>query len=145
MNASPEVLWKCVRKNTSFMVKRNGIQLTSEPGNVMNKNSFKYSGLANAKTVDIAVDGEDAVTMGLKAPKRIQHPKEAIRVTPLKKDFRRVARSIKTQVGGQWYRADLADMALARYSAIYNASMIKKGLKKAAKKKAGRRAAAGAA
>ena len=134
MIVPPALAWKCVRKNTCFMVKRNGVELTSEPGNVMNKNSFKYSGIANAKTVDIQLDGDDVV-MGLKAPKCVSKPTKMMKKTPLKKDFRRVSHSIKTQVGGQWYRPDLTDMALARYSALYSAQMTKKGLKKTAKVK----------
>lgn len=142
MNVPAPVLWKCVRKTSCFKVKRNGIELTSEPGNVMNKNTFKYSGLANDKTVDLSMDEDGKITMGLKAPKRSQFPREVIRATPLKKNFHRVAHSVSTQVGGQWYRADLEKMALARYSKLYTSAMIKKGLKKEFKQKKGRRAAA---
>lgn len=135
--ASPSLLWGCLRNNSSFLVKRNGVQLTSEPGNVMNKNTFKYSGLCNEKTIDIRYD--KTLTLGLKAPKRKQQPKNSVRVTPLNKNFRRVAHAIESQTKGQWYRADLTDMALARWTALHRLSQVDKGLKKKAKAKLGRR------
>eukprot|EP00630_Chrysocystis_fragilis_P005429 CAMPEP_0197394412 /NCGR_PEP_ID=MMETSP1165-20131217/5167_1 /TAXON_ID=284809 /ORGANISM="Chrysocystis fragilis, Strain CCMP3189" /LENGTH=147 /DNA_ID=CAMNT_0042920117 /DNA_START=31 /DNA_END=474 /DNA_ORIENTATION=+ len=139
---SPALMWQCVRNGNCFLVKRNGVQLTSEPGNLANKNSFKYSGLANEKAIDISIDDsseEPKLAMGLKAPKRKNQPKQNVRVTPLKKDFRRVAHAISSQTSGQWYRADLTDMALARWTALHRLAMVKKGLKKKSKAKTGRR------
>ena len=51
--ASSDLLWALTKKQNAFLVKRNGLQLTSEPNNVMGVNSFKYSGLANAETVGV--------------------------------------------------------------------------------------------
>ncbi|KAJ8613516.1 hypothetical protein CTAYLR_002202 [Chrysophaeum taylorii] len=139
-DVSPSIIWGCVRNNSCFLVKRNGAQLTSEPGNVMNNNTFKYSGLANEKSVDISyTDGK--LAMGLKAPKRKNQPKQNVRVTPLNKNFRRGAHAIQSQTAGQWYRADLTDMALARWSSLHRFSMVQKGLKRKAKTKVGRRGA----
>lgn len=47
--ASPDLLWQLVKKNNSFLVKRNGnnnasVQFSSEPNNLYNLNTFKYSG-----------------------------------------------------------------------------------------------------
>ena len=57
-------IWECVKKNNSFLVKRsqgsNKAQFSAEPGNLYNLNTFKYSGLANSKTIDIATDKSDA-------------------------------------------------------------------------------------
>mmetsp|Transcript_7043 Transcript_7043/g.9878 ORF Transcript_7043/g.9878 Transcript_7043/m.9878 type:complete len:154 (-) Transcript_7043:347-808(-) len=139
--ATPDLIWACVRNNSSFLVKRKNdkhVQLTKEPGNVSGKNSFKYSGLANKKTIDLNMDSNGVVQIGLKAPKRANMPSTQVRSTPLKKDFRRVAHSIKSQTAGQHYRADLTDMALARWSKLYRVSMIKKGLKKPKPVKKGR-------
>ena len=58
MSASPDLLWALTRKTNAFMVKRNGMVLSSEPGNLANKHSFKFSGLANFETV--GVDESDA-------------------------------------------------------------------------------------
>ena len=139
----PSQAWLYVRNSLSFLVKRNGVQLTSEPGNVTNQNSFKYSGLANDKTVDISlVDGK--IEMGLKAPKRATKPKASVNKTPLNKNFRRVAKSIKTQTAGKFYRADLTDKALARMAALHRLTKVQAGLAKKAKTKTGRKGAAAA-
>ena len=60
--------WMYVRNQSSFLHKRNvnGKTFTvfaGEKGNVMNVNAFKYSGLANEKTIaiDIGADGEVVV------------------------------------------------------------------------------------
>jgi len=38
-----------IKNNNSFLIKRSGVQFSSEAGNLLNKNSFKFSGLANNK------------------------------------------------------------------------------------------------
>ena len=54
--------------------------------------------------------------------------------------LRRVAKSISSQTAGQYYRADLKDAALARWSSVYRYAMVQKGVKKyAAKGKYGRK------
>ena len=59
---SDALVWSLIRDNNSFLVKRgrtdrNGaVQFSKEPGNLLNVNSFKYSGIANSKTVDISSD-----------------------------------------------------------------------------------------
>mmetsp|Transcript_10818 Transcript_10818/g.27543 ORF Transcript_10818/g.27543 Transcript_10818/m.27543 type:complete len:151 (-) Transcript_10818:38-490(-) len=138
---SPALMWQCVRKGNCFLVKRNGAQLTSEPGNVANKNSFKYSGLANDRAVGIEIDDstdKPQLSLTLKAPKLKSMPKQNVKVTPLNKNFRRVARSIKSVTAGQWYRADLTDLTLARWTHLHRLAMVKKGLKKQSKMKTGR-------
>ncbi|SGY20145.1 BQ5605_C017g08490 [Microbotryum silenes-dioicae] len=53
--ASPDLLWLLTKKHTSFQHKRVGIPLvfSNEKGNLKNVNAFKYSGLANPKTLHI--------------------------------------------------------------------------------------------
>merc|ERR1711998_36581 len=53
MAASSDLLWALTKKSNCFLVKRNGLQLTTEPNNLMNKNCFKYSGLANEEAVGV--------------------------------------------------------------------------------------------
>lgn len=57
---SESLVWLCVKNNNAFLVKRGkknsrcgATQFSKESGNLMNVNSFKYSGLANKKTIDI--------------------------------------------------------------------------------------------
>ena len=46
---SSDLVWAIVRNNNSFLVKRAGAQFSTEPNNLVNRNTYKYSGLANAK------------------------------------------------------------------------------------------------
>jgi hypothetical protein len=59
---SQSLIWHIIRDNNSFMVKRErtsragAVQFSSEPGNLLNAHSFKYSGLANNRAIDISTD-----------------------------------------------------------------------------------------
>ena len=75
----------------------------------------------------------------LKVKKAAAKPAKQVAKTPLKKNFRRVAKAITSQTAGQYYRADLKDAALQRWSSVYRFAMVKKGLKKPAKGKYGRK------
>ena len=55
---SNDVVWQVLRPHNSFVVKRDGITLSREPGNLMNRHSYKFSGLANRKLVHVAA-GKD--------------------------------------------------------------------------------------
>mmetsp|Transcript_5914 Transcript_5914/g.17468 ORF Transcript_5914/g.17468 Transcript_5914/m.17468 type:complete len:153 (-) Transcript_5914:33-491(-) len=144
--------WMLVRNSSCFLVKRNGVQFTTEPGNVMNLNTFKYSGLANDKTIDISADKFGKVSMGLKAPKRATKPATSVNVTPLNKtlkvgkvrgsvmNMRKVAKSITSQTAGKFYRGDLTAKAIARAAALDRAGKVQAGLAKKAKTKKGRKA-----
>ncbi|KAG1443899.1 hypothetical protein G6F46_007036 [Rhizopus delemar] len=48
---SADLVWAIVKNNNSFLVKRQNVQFSSEPSNLLNLNSFKYSGLANYKVI----------------------------------------------------------------------------------------------
>ncbi|CAE8609555.1 unnamed protein product, partial [Polarella glacialis] len=55
MSMSPDIMWQCVKKNSAFLRKsRNMPVMSAEPGNLCSLNSFKYSGLANRKVLDIS-------------------------------------------------------------------------------------------
>merc|ERR1711990_865636 len=136
MSASSDVVWGIIRKNSSFLVKRNFLELSSEPGNLMNKNSFKYSGLANAEAVDIQ-DNEKGITFSRKNKKNANQPKRNNVSVDLKKDFRKVAKTVRShyiialhhqirvtfhvpaqimkKTEGCNYRKDLKKPALARW------------------------------
>ena len=42
---SDALLWELTKTNSSFLVKRDGLQLSSDPLNVANVHAFKYSGV----------------------------------------------------------------------------------------------------
>lgn len=68
---SEALVWHLIRDNHSFLVKRGqtnrsgSVQFSSEPGNVLGVNTFKYSGLANEKTIDLALVSGDKASITL--------------------------------------------------------------------------------
>ena len=43
LQSSPEIQWGVIRTHSSFLVKRNGLALSREAGNLRNKHCFKHS------------------------------------------------------------------------------------------------------
>merc|ERR1711998_656567 len=115
---SSDLLWALTKKQNAFLVKRNGLQLTSEPNNLMNKNSFKFSGLANLETVSVE-ENTRGITFKTKNKANKQNPKRSYHSMELKKDFRKIAKTIKSRTEGKFYRKDLAKPALARWYKIW--------------------------
>jgi len=66
MSLSPDLVWACINKHNSFLVKRNGVTFSSEPGNLTNVHSYKFSGLANRTAVDIQAGKEKGAVLSLK-------------------------------------------------------------------------------
>ncbi|CAN0268378.1 unnamed protein product, partial [Discosporangium mesarthrocarpum] len=108
MGVSDELTWALIKKNNCFLYKRNGqtarsgkVVLSAEPNNLLNYNSFKYSGLANSKAVgvDFGKDakGHECAVLSLKSSKNGKHPKKVVGKSMMKKDFRSVATAIKKQ------------------------------------------------
>merc|ERR1712224_291513 len=118
MSASSDVVWGIIRKNSSFLVKRNFLELSSEPGNLMNKNSFKYSGLANDEALDVQ-DNTKGISFSKKNSKNRSQPKRNLVTVDLKKGFRQVAQTIKNKTEGANYRKDLTKPALARWYKVW--------------------------
>ena len=100
-------IWECVKKNNSFLVKRsqgsNKAQFSAEPGNLYNLNTFKYSGLANAKTIDIATDKSDAKNRSIIVSKSTK--KGGVAKFTLKKNARKMLKTITKETEG--FRSDL--------------------------------------
>lgn len=146
---SSELVWQLVRNNSSFLVKRNGAQLTSEPGNLTNVNSFKYSGLANNRTIDVsALPNNKGVVVSFKSkvPGAARKPAKANNKVVLdkisaKRHFRKVAKVITANNNRKYYRRDLTVTALARWTKIHRALLRSAGgIKKKAATRQPRRA-----
>lgn len=141
---SSELVWQIVRNNSSFLVKRNGVQLTSEPGNLTNVNSFKYSGLANNRTIDISATPDNkgvVVAIKSKVSGAARKPatgsnKITLNKRAANKSFRKVAKVITSNNNRKYYRRDLTVTALARWTKLHRAILRSSG---AIKKKAAAR------
>eukprot|EP00252_Welwitschia_mirabilis_P026217 TRINITY_DN849_c0_g1_i1.p1 TRINITY_DN849_c0_g1~~TRINITY_DN849_c0_g1_i1.p1 ORF type:complete len:151 (-),score=18.75 TRINITY_DN849_c0_g1_i1:215-667(-) len=144
-----DLIWEIVRNNNSFLVKQNGnssakVMFSSEPNNLFNAHSYKFSGLANKKTVSITPGAGEklSVVLATTKTKKQNKPASMFNRSVLKKDFRRMERAVLSQVVNNNYRPDLKKYALARLSHVHKSlRMAKAGGKKKSKgsRKAGRK------
>lgn len=147
MVAIPDSLaWELTKKNTSFLKKRNGhtkrsgaIQFSVEKANLKNLNKFAYSGLANSKAFDVTFSDDNRGKLVKRTASKIsKSPKKGYHVTPLNKDFRRVENIIKSQTADNFYRPDLKQAALGKWTLVYKANRRAKGVKPVSSVKKGR-------
>lgn len=135
---SSELYWQIVRDSSCFLVRRNGVDFTFEPNNVMNKNSYKYSGLIFPKAVGVSALSESkGVVLTLKKKSQVQHPSNSLVSVPLKKGRKTSTRSIRKLLGNS-YRPDLTCATVCRMKKILKSQKAPKPLK--AKKVRGKKA-----
>lgn len=134
-NVSSQLLWEVLRNHSCFLKKGlNNVVLTSEPGNLYQKNSYKYSGLARDKTVSLedssAEDQGKGVQISLiKKKKGSKNKPNVSTVTKvLKKDPRRMSKAVRAEV--EHYRPDLVKAALGRLGAECKQLKLKRGAPK---------------
>ncbi|KAK9766469.1 hypothetical protein K7432_004416 [Basidiobolus ranarum] len=118
---SADLTWLLVKDNSSFLVKRNGVQFTTEPNNLTNLNSFKNSGLANSKVVGISANPSGKGVI-------LSTKKQSVAISG---SSRKAAKTVVNVTARSGYRADLRKAALGRLSAILAAQKPKKITKKA--------------
>lgn len=115
---SDALVWHLIRDNNCFLHKRErtnragGVQFSSEAGNLLNVNTYKYSGIANSNTVDIQCGASIKRRDGQKNNK----PRTAIR-------------NIKQKAfnADKVYRRDLAATAALRIKKCVAANKVKGG------------------
>ncbi|XP_065850913.1 large ribosomal subunit protein eL28y [Euphorbia lathyris] len=132
-----QLIWEIVKRNNSFLVKEfgrgnAGVQFSKESNNLYNLNSFKYSGLANKKTVSIQPGGKDlSVVLATSKTKKQNKPASLLHKSVMRKEFRSMAKAVANQVGDNYYRPDLKNAALAKLSAVHKSLKVSKsGAKK---------------
>ncbi|KAI9483759.1 MAG: ribosomal protein L28e [Benjaminiella poitrasii] len=122
---SSELVWAIIKNNNSFLVKRQGVQFSAEPSNLKNVNSFKYSGLANYKSVSILPVARGVRVTTRKANKQNVPAKSANSVV-IAKTRRQTSKSVANLIARSQYRPDLRAAAVARASAILSTQQPKK-------------------
>lgn len=146
VQVSDSLVWELTKKNTCFLKKKNGktkrsgtVTFSVEKGNAKSLNLFKYSGLANSKACDVVFSGENGAVLVTKtASKAHTKPSKGKVQTPVNKDFRRVENVIEKQTVSNYYRADLKDAVMAKWTKVYQANRRAKGITKAVPVKKGR-------
>jgi len=122
-NVSADLVWQCTRKYNSFLVKRDQVVLTAEPGNPTNKHSAKFSGLANKKTVDVKAS-KDAVVITLRKTKDQNKPAKAVQTIKVKAaDPNRTIRTARKLVGASFYRPAAENVVATRVSKLAQAAV----------------------
>ncbi|KAI5118058.1 hypothetical protein M0805_005904 [Coniferiporia weirii] len=128
---SADLTWLLIRKNNSFIVKRvpEGPLFSKEPGNLLNLHSHKYSGVANAKTIDVAQTSSGIQIVSRKPSASLYSVKSARHVTGVRRSSgpRRSA-GIAAQKAKSGYRPDLRKAVIARVSALQVSQQEKKPL-----------------
>lgn len=76
-NVSSELIWSIVRDTSCHLLKRKltgtcavgkkGAEFTTEPNNVTGMNAWKYSGLANSKTIGLTAADSKGVVLTTKS------------------------------------------------------------------------------
>ncbi|GAB4842430.1 60S ribosomal protein L28A [Ancistrocladus abbreviatus] len=130
------LIWEIVKKNNCFLVKEFGngtakVQFSKESNNLFNSHSYKYSGLANTKTVTISSGKDNSVVLATTKTRKQNKPSSILHKSSMKKEFRRMVKAVTNQVGDNHYRPDLKSAALARLSAVHRSLQVaKSGVKK---------------
>ncbi|KAN0135649.1 Ribosomal L28e protein family domain containing protein [Lactarius tabidus] len=118
---STDLQWLLIRKNNSYLVKRTveGPIFSKEPGNLVNLHSQKYSGLANARTIDVrpSLNGIAITHRNGKASPRSVSSAYATNVIGSRIGPRRALR-IAAGPAKRSYRSDLRVATLSRVSAL---------------------------
>ncbi|OAX38125.1 ribosomal protein L28e [Rhizopogon vinicolor AM-OR11-026] len=126
---STDLQWLLIRKYNSFLVKKvpEGPTFSREPGNLLNLHSHKYSGLANAKTIDIQ-NSESGLQITTKKSKASSHAVRPARTTSAVRNRSGGRRSlgVVASLAKKGYRPDLRAAALGRASALLATQKEKK-------------------
>ncbi|KAH9830458.1 ribosomal L28e/Mak16 [Rhodofomes roseus] len=126
---SNDLQWLLLRKNNAFMVKTvaEGPVFSREPANLTNIHSWKYSGLANSKTIAVT-DSEAGIkitTRKVKATPNAVRPAYSTSIIRSRSGGSR-ALGVASKVAKRGYRPDLRQATLARVSAVLASQKEKK-------------------
>ena len=141
-----QLVWECVRKNNSFLRKKNGctkrsgaVVFSVEKGNLKSLNLLKYSGLANSQAIDVVCTPENRAQLITKTSSKCHsQPKKSKVATNINKDFRRTEKVLVKRTTDVFYRRDLKATMLGKYTKVYQANRRAKGITKPVTCKKGR-------
>jgi hypothetical protein len=140
---SNQLIWEVVKNNNSFLKKVNGrsrrsgtMRFSMERNNLRSISSFKHTGIASTQAVGISSKNDTAVLYTKTASKSATTT--AVAETPINKPFAKVAKTLERTIADTFYRPDLKDDALAKYSLVYQGNRRAKGIQKHVLTKKGR-------
>lgn len=136
---SNDVAWAVTRNNSAFLLKKRGCAkpFSTDPLNLTNKHSQRYTGLVNRKAIGITAGPDNkGFTVVLKKAKKGHMPSASKDNVTMKAGARRSLHKLKSMIVKQRYRKDLTQAALRRASLIIRSQKplpAKKGTKPAKK------------
>merc|ERR1712129_280588 len=116
-----ELLWECVKKHGAFLRKgRNCPTLSAEPGNLMGLHKASYSGLSNAKTLDVksVVDGKKASIALVTKGKKTMKPNNMFNSMGLSTCVKKGTEALDKNIDSKFYRRDLLNAAKNKYKKV---------------------------
>mmetsp|Transcript_116525 Transcript_116525/g.290973 ORF Transcript_116525/g.290973 Transcript_116525/m.290973 type:complete len:144 (+) Transcript_116525:89-520(+) len=122
--AAADLVWECIKGNNAFIRKSPNMPVMSaEPGNLCGLNSFKFSGLASKKVLDVSVKKAGlketiVMTMRTKNGSKAQRPGRMLVETGLKKNAKKGLAQVAKATGGALYRRDLQELAEKKYAKV---------------------------
>jgi large subunit ribosomal protein L28e len=141
------LVWEVTKRNNSFLKKRNGktkrsgkVEFSTEKGNLKSLNQFKYSGIANSKAFDVVCTDDNKATLVVKTASKcgVSPAKGTASIALNKSDFRKVEKTIRNTTDNVYYRRDLVDDALGKWTKVYQANKRANGVLKGVPPKMGR-------
>ncbi|XP_053663090.1 60S ribosomal protein L28 [Anopheles marshallii] len=125
---SSHLNWLIIRDHHAYLMKQKNIKkpFSTEPGNLTNLSSYRYSGLVHNKTITITPAEKKGVNFVYKRAKKAHKPAKALVKVTFKEGPRRTLKKIKNTIKANKYRTDLRQAALRRASAIFRSQRPKK-------------------
>uniref|UniRef100_A0A8C5P806 Large ribosomal subunit protein eL28 n=1 Tax=Leptobrachium leishanense TaxID=445787 RepID=A0A8C5P806_9ANUR len=116
---SSHLQWMVIRNCSSFLIKRNNQNQSTEPNNLKARNSLRYNGLIHRKTVGVepAADGKGVVVILKKRAGQRKLATSYEKIT-INKNSSATLSSLRHIILKNNYRKDLRMAALRRASAI---------------------------
>jgi large subunit ribosomal protein L28e len=118
---SSDIAWAITRNNSAYLLKKRGCAkpFSTDPLNLTNKHSQRYTGLVNRKAIGIAPGPENkGFTITIKKSKKSNRPGASKDKVTMKAGARRSLHKLKALIVKQRYRKDLGQAALRRAAII---------------------------
>ncbi|GMH64596.1 hypothetical protein TrRE_jg3465 [Triparma retinervis] len=147
VSAPSSLVWACVSRHNSFQRSKNGktkrsgrVIFSVEKGNVASISSFKYSGIANEKAVDVVVGSNAKGACPVFVKKTVSKANKPVKALQ-KQNFstsnlRKGAKSLASQ--NTYYRADLQSAIEAKFAGLNKGFKVAAGVSKASTCSTGR-------
>merc|ERR1712063_80301 len=127
---SDQLVWELVKGHNAFVNKNlHNRWFSKEANNITGEHNYKFSGIANSKAVNVSPADNAVVLSKTKPTKGKGKPAKANYSVTMKKDVRRMQKSIAKEIDA--FRPDLKKASLAKLSAVHKSlRVIKAGPKK---------------